>query len=298
MGFFDPPARLRQAVGVRKLAHWMLPCALLAMAWPAGAEAQRALQSLAELKEACREARAPGRRALYVVELQRFRFGRSVEEGFLPVDTRRNLPAFGGAAALFPSALEPIGFRANEERRAALRAAREAGARLRVGFFLGFDGEGQPCVIRPAVSVSTVRMDVAFVELIDRRGRVVARDDTERLRAWRDDEARDHIPGEGPRVAVGEPWGTTATEAVVTAVRALAGRLGQCHAAHIARGGPASGRSLVQLTVQAGVLQEPTLAFSTFADQRFGACVLEVLKRTQLPMSAGAVTVPLRFAAD
>ncbi|MBO6936919.1 MAG: hypothetical protein JJ863_18255 [Deltaproteobacteria bacterium] len=283
---------------MRTLAHWLLPCALLALASPGLAHAERPLPSLAALKEACQEARVPGRRALYVVELESFRFGRSAEDGFLPVDTRRNLQAFGGAAALFPSELEPIGFRASAERQSALREARRAGAKLRVGFFLGFDGEGQPCVIRAAVSVSTIRMDVAFLELVDSRGRVIARDDTERLRAWRDDEERDRVPGEGPRVAVDDPWGSAAPVATVTAIRALAPRLGQCHAAHVARGGPESGRALVQLTVEGGALQDPTFAFSTFSDERFGACVLRVLKEAHLPMSSGRMTVPLRFAAD
>ncbi len=268
------------------------------MASPGVARAERPLESLNALKEACREARTPGRRALYVVELEGFRFGRSGEEGFLPVDTRRNLRAFGGAAALFPSELEPIGFRANEERQVALREARRAGAKLRVGFFLGFDGEGQPCVIRPAVSVSTVRMDVAFLELVDSRGRVIARDDTERLRAWRDDIERDRVPGEGPRVAVDDPWGTAVPAATVTAIRGLAEPLGRCHAAHVQRGGQHSGRALVQLTVEGGTLQDPTFAFSTFSDERFGACILRVLKEARLPMTSGRMTVPLRFAAD
>jgi hypothetical protein len=281
---------------VRSLAHWLLPCALLALAAPARAE--RPLESLHALKEACAEARRPGRRALYVVELERFRFGPTDEEGFLPVDTRRNLRAFGGAAALFPAELEPIGFRANEERQAALRQAREAGATLRVGFFLGFDGEGQPCVIRPAVSVSTIRMDVAFLELVDSRGRVIARDDTDRLRAWRDDEERDRIEGEGPRVAVDEPWGGASPDGTLSAIRALSGRLAQCHAAHVERGGPERGRALVQLAIDDGQLAEPTLAFTTFSDERFGACLIRVLKRVQLPMSSGRFTVPLRFAAD
>jgi len=285
-------------MGVRTLAHWLLPCALLALAAPSAARAERPLESLSALKEACREARAPGRRALYVVQLEGFRFGRSNEEGFLPVDTRRNLRAFGGSAALFPSELEPIGFRASAERQTALRRAREAGAKLRIGFFLGFDGEGQPCVLRPAVSVSTIRMDVAFLELVDSRGRVIARDDTERLRAWRDDVERDRVPGEGPRVAVDEPWGTAVPAATVTAIRGLAAPLGRCHAEHVARGGPESARALVQLTVENGRLQEPTLAFSTFSDERFRVCILRVLKEGQLPMSSGRMTVPLRFAAD
>ena len=33
-------------------------------------------------------------------------------------------------------------------------------------------------------------------------GRVVAREDMDRLRAWLDDEEQDTLPGEGPRAAV------------------------------------------------------------------------------------------------
>ena len=169
----------------------------------AGATGSLSLGGLGALKAACREAREPGRRRLYVVELGRYHFDvADREEGFLPLDTTHNLSAFGGAAALFPSDMETIGFHASERRRRALRNARRAGARLRVGFFLGFDGEGQPCVIRPSVGVTTVRMDVAFLELVDERGRVIARDDTERLRAWSDDLQHEVVAGAGPRVGI------------------------------------------------------------------------------------------------
>ena len=245
------------------------------------------LGSMGELREACREAREPGRRALYVVDLGRYRFARAGQD-FLPIDTDRNLSAFDGAAALFPAGLEPMGFRAGAERQTALRRARQAGARLRVGFFLGFDGVGQPCVLRSTVAVSTIRMDVAFVELVDSRGRVIARDDTERLRAWQDDVARDHVPGSGPRVAVEDAWGTRGGE-VALAVRAAAPALGRCHAEQIARGGSPSGRVLVRLEASG-----PVVAFTTFEDERFSACVVRSLGQ----VSGGGATIPLRFVAD
>ena len=280
-----------------------IACLLFAagVARTATARAETPLRSLAELKEACREAREPGRRSLYVVQLGQYRFGRATEDGFLPIDTRHNLRAFGGAAALFPSDLEPIGFRASEERQRALREARRAGAKLRVGFFLGFDGEGQPCVLRASVSVSTVRMDVAFVELVDSRGRVIARDDTERLRAWRDDEALDRIEGEGPRVAVEDPWvrqGTVPAEAVA-ALRAVAPALGRCHARNIANGGERQGRVLVQVQVVGGRIREASVAFTTFGEEALGECVVRVLQRVSLPATTTATfTIPLRFVAD
>ena len=260
--------------------------AWLALANSAGASEGPPVRSMGDLRRACHEAREPGRRALHVVELERFAFG-AADEDFLPIDTRRNLPALGGSAALFPAGLEPIGFRAGEDRQEALHRAREAGAKLRVGFFLGFDGEGQPCVLRATVGVSTVRMDVAFVELVDGRGRVLARDDTERLRAWRDDEERDRVPGEGPRVAVEEAWG--GQPGVSAAVRSAAPALGRCHAAQLRRGGASTGRVLVRFEASG-----PAIAFTTFDDEAFGSCVTEALGA----VSAAGVTVPLRFVAD
>src|SRR5690606_35920439 len=96
------------------------------------------------------------------------------------------------------------------------RALRQHARGLRVGFFLGFDGVGQSCVIRPAVGVTLVRAELAFVELVDGEGEVLAREDSERLRAWLDDEEQDAIAGEGPRAEVSEvsvERGVSATDA-------------------------------------------------------------------------------------
>jgi hypothetical protein len=161
---------------------------------------EHVLEDLPSVHEACRRSEEPGRRVLHVLEVPSFRFdGYDREGGRLLVDTRRNLRALRGAVEVLPKDLEDVAFVASPER---ARELRRRGRALRLGFFLGFDGEGQPCVVRAAVGVTLVRAELAFAELVDADGRVVAREDMDRLRAWLDDEEQDTLPGEGPRAAV------------------------------------------------------------------------------------------------
>ena len=53
---------------------------------------------------------------------------------------------------------------------------RERGARLRLGFFIGFDEPDRTaCLLRSRHAVTTVRMDVAYVELVARDGTILAK---------------------------------------------------------------------------------------------------------------------------
>ena len=53
-------------------------------------------------------------------------------------------------------------------------------------------------MVRSAHAVTIVRADLAFAELVS-EGRALARTETDRLRAWLDDQEGLAVPGEGPR---------------------------------------------------------------------------------------------------
>jgi hypothetical protein len=263
------------------------------------------LRALDQLQEACREAERPGPRALYVVVVPRFAFATYEEaEGFLPVETGRNLRAFDGAAELFPAELEPMGFPAGPERAGRLQRAARSGARLRVGFFLGLDNRHRsPCLIQSAFGVTTVRMDVAFLDLVGRDGRLLARHRTDRLRGWLDARARDRVPGEGPRGVLREASLSSRPgrvpdrwqQAVMAANRGPLGEaVAECHAAAVERGGAGRGRVVVRVTVDPTRGQVRTAKVELSAVERAGAdCVAEAIGRhLRLPPASDLLGVP------
>ncbi len=254
------------------------------------------IEALVELHQACREAARPGPRKLYSVRVPTLRFERyDAAERELRLDTRRNLRVLGGAAEVFPSGLETIGFGATPQRADDLRRqARE----LRLGFFLGFDGGRQPCVIRSAVAVTTVRADLAFAELLDEGGRVLAREDTERLRAWQDDVERYGLPGEGPRAAVvgavvdGAPAPPAWTQRLNE--EALRARLAQCWREAIARHDMRDARLIVRGVVDARGHISTETELSSLGDSEAEACVLQAFADLSLPGPA-RFRLPVRF---
>ncbi len=256
----------------------------------------RALATLDALHTACRAADAGNNDTLYSVSIDApWRWGTpGEEEEFLPVDTRHNLRAFAGSAELLPSHMETIGFVANEARSAELSAAREGGARLRVGFFLGFDDpERSSCLIRPRAAVTLVRMDVAFVELIDAQGHVLAREDTERFRSWQDDADREGIPGTGPRAAVGTPSiadGTAVPEGWTRALRtagagALGRTLGRCHAEGVGRGAAPESMAHVRVRVdgRTGRVTESSVEIANVGDTDEVDCIVDAVAHVDFP---------------
>jgi hypothetical protein len=241
---------------------------LVAFASRASAD-ERVLEDLASVHDACRRGDAPGRRVLNVLEVPTFRFdGYDRDGGRLLVDTSRNLRALRGAVEVLPAHLEEIAFVAAPAR---ARELRREGHTLRLGFFLGFDGEGQPCVVRAAVGVTLVRAELAFAELLDESGRVLAREDMDRLRAWLDDEEREALPGEGPRAAV-----------VAVAVR-------EGH----------SGEALVVVRLRTdatGRVVERGLTLADLPTDAMGECVLTTLAGLTLPPGERVWRVQVRFA--
>lgn len=295
MRFVDPltdERRIFDAAGsgdedgeVRRLSPTIL-FTLSLVSWASPAFAERPLSDLDAVRAACRESEGEGRRELYSVEVPRFRFGAPEEDepGRLFVDTARNLRALNGALELFSAGLEPIGFAARGARSTQLQ---EGAARLRLGFFLGFDGTGQACVLRSAAGVTTVRMDLAFAELLDARGRVIAREDTERLRAWSDDleEVRP--------VEIGAPiprGGAVDVRGLESALPAIAA----CHVAGVAQGASADAQVSVRLTVRSGQIAEATTELSSLGSRRATRCVIDALRVIRVA-GDGVVTVPIRL---
>jgi hypothetical protein len=297
---------------------------LFALSGPAVAQQAKGdrgeeLRSLDQVRQACKEARRPGRRELYVIRVPAdgWRFGAFRKRPpALQLDTTRNLRTLGGAVELFPTDLEPIRFVASRERAKRLRQAARSGAGLRIGFFLGFDNRfGSACLLRPAAGVSTVRMDLAFVEIVSSGGNVLAREDTERLRAWLDDEGRDGVPGSGPRGALGGAMlGSARGEVPESWQRALGAAhqgplgkaLGKCHAAGLERGARRSGQVVVRAGVQAktGGVVDTAVELSSIGDEQEAQCVARaVAEHLQFPAEPSVgerveLSIPVRLASD
>lgn len=272
----------------------------LAVAPAARAQADdRPLATLTAVQNACRAADGGDSDALYSVTIEgSWRFDDAAED-FLPIDTRRNLRALSGSVELLPSHMEMIGFVANEARAEQLEAARAAGARLRVGFFLGFDDpERSSCLVRPAAAVTLVRMDVAFVELVDASGGLVAREDTERYRAWHDDAGRDEIEGTGPRGVIGSATVTAGTipdgwaRAFRTASGGATGRtLARCHREGVARGAVGDAIVRVRLSVdgRTGHVAASSVEIANVGDEDEVQCIVDAIAHVDLPAGSGDV---------
>lgn len=306
--------RPRALLALVALVALLAPMALAPTA--ARADRERVLGDLDAVRDACRFAEARPAREVLVAELDPgWRFGTLTEDGFLAIEARRNFRALRGRAELFTAGLEPIGFVATPERADELEAARARGARLRVGFFLGFDQPDRTaCVVRSRFGVSTIRMDVAFVELLAPDGTLIAREDTDRYRAWHDDAERNEVPGTGPRAAIDAP--STPSGAVPDAwrdglTRATAGDVGRalsvCHRDGIARGAETTGRVVVRLRVdgRTGRVVESELALSDLGDTEEAECVAGALRGVALPPGPGEwatrtveLTVPVRLVAE
>lgn len=234
----------------------------------------------------------------------------SVASAFFPIDTRRNFRALRGQVEAMPAHLESIGFVANEARATELEAARQSGAVLRVGFFLGFDDSRRSvCLVRGVHGVTMVRMDVAFVELVAPDGRVVAREDTDRFASWSDDRERDVVAGTGPRAEVGTGAlvsGARLPEAWQRALSAadVAARLSSCHREGVARGasGVAMARLRVSVEARTGRVAAVSVELSNLGDEAEVTCLESSLDGVTLPAGPAElpgrtdVSLPVRFA--
>lgn len=286
---------------------------------PSAAVAQDVpLLTAAQVGAACDEARAGEHERLWSLVIDTgWRFASvetelgedgSVASSFLPIDTRRNLRALRGRVEVMPAGLEAIGFVASDARAAELEAARIGGASLRVGFFLGFDDPARSaCLVRGSAAISLVRMDVAFLELVDREGRVVAREDTDRYTAWSDDRGRDVLPGSGPRALVGEASISTgrlpANWQGELSGPALGAALGRCHEAGVGRGADGDASVRLRVTVErAGRVVASTVELANVGDEEELRCIEDAVGAVSLPGGPAElparvdVLVPIRLA--
>jgi hypothetical protein len=270
----------------------------------AGAQDRR-LDSLAALHEACRASDAGQNDVLYSIVLDgpvQLDPTEGDEEGetIYALHDGRQLRALGGSAQLVPANLEPIGFVANAERARALEVARARGARVRLGFFLGFDDpQRRACLVRPPQSVTAVRADVAFVELLDADGSVVAREDNDRLRAWNDDPDRRAAPE--PQAIVGGPTigPSPAPDAWARAWRAppVARALVACHVAGVARGAAREAMVQVRLRVdgRTGRVEDGVIEVGNVGDEEETTCVLRTVRGAELPAGGAPGPVDVRI---
>ncbi len=269
----------------RKSARFGAWLVSVAMGWGMAtrARAEDELGSIAAVHTACREARSQPRPQLHVIEVESRLGAYRSERGLLFVDTRRNLRAFDGHVSLLISGLEPVAFEVDEAEAQRLRAATDA--RLRIGFFLGFDDRmRQPCVIRNAHAVTIVRADLAFAELLSAEGERLARTETERLRSWLDDRRANAIPGEGPRGRVGAATFDNAQqppESWQRSLQAAAIRAGiaQCHTEGVARGAAGNAEVVVRLNVETrtGRIRRSDVAISSLGDTAEGECIARAI---------------------
>ena len=270
----------------------------------------RALDSVSDVHEACNAARERVVQRLYVLEVQDgWRFG-ALDEGELVVDTGRNFRALDGRVSLLVPPAEHLGFEATAEEAERLRAAN---GRLRVGFFLGFDDRGrQPCLVRNRFATTIVRADVAYLEIVDAEGERVARAETDRLRAWADDQEALAIEGEGPRGAVDAASfanGSAAPESWQAALSAPAvrARIARCHAAGIERGAAREGQAVIRLNVESrtGRIRRADVALSSLGDRDEALCLSQALGAVSLSRGPTGwqaefvdLSVPVRVLAD
>ncbi len=254
-----------------------------------GARAGLPLSSYAALRAACESARDVGRRELYQVSVNTgdWRFAAYDEaREVLPVDARPSLRVLAGVAAFLPTNLERIEFPVPNGEAAALRE-RANGATLRLGFFLGFDGEGaRACLVRGAATQNLVRGDLAYLELVDAEGNVLTRTEYDRLRAWLDDPERVAVAGSGPRAALGEPVvqaaGVAADGAWLARARTQLPQLVErCYAPALAREASHRATVMVRLTVNpaTGAVQSAGVELSTLNDTEGARCVAEEVGR-------------------
>lgn len=294
-------ARVRSAASLVSaavaVAGWLAPTA----------HAQdQAIASLESMHEACAESDDRGEHDhLYSVVLDsgaQWSEAEGDEDGevLFVLSRASSLRSLGGRVQLVPSHLERVGFVASAERARVLEAALDQGARVRLGFFLGFDEpERRSCLVRPTQGVTAVRADVAFIELVGGDGSVLAREDNDRLRSWLDDPNR-HEGSEEPRADIGAPTaqGIAVPEAWTRALRApaLSRALLACHVAGVARG--ATREAMVQLRLRVdgrtGRSTDTVVEVGNTGDEAENACIVDAVSGVALgAASAGVVDVRL-----
>jgi hypothetical protein len=235
------------------------------------------------------------------------------DEGILAIDTRHNFRLFGGRVDLYATSNEGIEFELAADQAATHVSAHRAGRqKLRLGFLLAFDDpDSDPCLIRPAASF-TVRADLAYAELVDAGGRVVARMTTERLDEVVPDAGEIDAPGAAqspppagqvtvtPPTITGDPRRRGAIDQWVSTEggAAIGALLEPCRVVG-ARSGRVVGSLAIAMDVEAsGAPANLRVEVDSMSNEVLSACVLEKLGTLRLPSGRSRVqmTLPLLFA--
>jgi hypothetical protein len=224
----------------------------------------------------------------------------------LAVDTERNLRLWGGRMSFYPSGGDALAFPLAPDRaREIVERLRRREIRLRIGFLLGHDDpDADPCLLRPGVP-PIVKADIAYVELVDAGGRVLAREDTPRL-------ADSHSLASPPAGAAGvtvtiAPPTVTGDRALAAAVEAqLAGdgaaRLVAAIQACVRAEGPV-GTVVVDLTLDgAGHASDVSLSVDSLHEDAMSACVRDAVANWSFPTGSrharAHVSVPVMITRE
>lgn len=262
------------------------------------------------LISACEVAEQPGPRRLYRVDVPPGAFVlEDGEDGQLVLPVRRALRVVRGQVEIFPSHMTPWHLSTDPGTARRVRRAASTGGHLRVGFFLGFDEHRkQVCVIRPQSGVTTVRADLAYIDVVSANGALVMRESTERLRAWLDDRPSATeggttgpsvrlmyatVAGQGKDTEASAAWlGVLRTQVVLPAQSCL-------RSAQDARL-PRELTVIVQWPVErTGRPGAPTVQLSDLGEGRLDACVRDAIASATFTaepaMADAALKVRLRF---
>ncbi|MBI2896036.1 MAG: hypothetical protein HYY06_20930 [Deltaproteobacteria bacterium] len=268
------------------------------------------------------EARLQTLETLYRATLPQgaFRFGEyDFESGVLPVDTRHAFRFFGGVVTLYTSSNEPIAFEVEPDRaRALVDQVGRGRARLVIGFLVAFDDtESDPCLVRPSGSMA-VRADLAFSEVVDPSGRVLARMQTERL-----DEVLPSSPPEpgpggsaqsptmdagsvtvAPPTVTGDARRRAAIDAFIAGGGATISALVRpCRAVGARAGGRTRGSLVVAMDVDAaGAVSGLRVEVDSIGNGELARCVVERMGGLRYPGGSGRgrvqVSLPLMFTDE
>lgn len=271
---------------------------------------EQALDSLDAVHDACRIADGDPGRELYAMAIEAdWQFGALDGSGALRILPHRNFRALAGRVELIPSRMEPVVVEATPRRVDELEVARSRGARLYLGFFLGFDEpERRACIARSRFAVTTLRADIAYVELRGPDGAVLAREDTSRLVSWREQREEARFLGEPARAVIEEPSSNAGTlpdlwkRQIRAASDGPVGRaLEQCYGAAERQGITASARVVVmaRMDARSGLTLETSIALSDIPDGETVECVRGAFRALAVtPIGEGRpieLLVPVRF---
>jgi hypothetical protein len=224
----------------------------------------------------------------------------------LSVDTERNLRLWGGRIDLFPSGGDALAFPLAPDRaRDVVERHRRREVKLRIGFLLGHDDpDADPCLLRPGVP-PIVKADVAYMELADVAGHVLAREDTARLADAHTLAPDTSGAAASVRVTVAPPT-ITGDRAVAAAVEAdFAGGASERLAAAIqpcVRADGPVGTVVVDLALEGGHASDVRIEVDSLHEDTMSACIRDAVAAWAFPAAGhharARVSVPVMITRE